>query len=79
MTDQKNKQQQPSQDHNDPNRDQQGKNQHDMGKDKDTQNKSANKQQGSDADDDADTKPGKSTEIGDNPEETKKKIPNMHK
>ena len=79
MNDQKNKQQQPAQGQNDSNRDQQGKNQQDMGKNKDTQNKSANRQQGSDADDDADNEPGKSTQIGDNPEETKKKIPNMHK
>lgn len=79
MSDQKNKQQQPSRDQNDPNRDHQGKNQHDMGKDKDMQNKSANRQQESDADPDADSKPRKSTEIGDDPEETKKKIPNMQK
>ena len=82
MTDPKNQQQQPQQGKNDNNKDQPGKNTPDMGKGKDP-NKTAKKQDAPDPDDEpvteADFNPDPSTQIGDDPEETKKKIPNMQK
>jgi hypothetical protein len=82
MTEQKNQQQSPQQGNNDNNKGQSGKNTPDTGKGNDPY-KMTKKQEAPDPDDEpmtqADFKPDKSTQIGDDPEQTKKKIPNMNK
>ena len=82
MTDQKNQQQPPQQGKNDNNKDQSGKNTPDMGKGKDPK-KTGKKQDAPDPDDEpvkeAAFNPDPSTQIGDDPDEIRKKIPNMQK
>jgi hypothetical protein len=87
MTEQKNQQQQPQQGKNDYNKGQSGQNTPEAGKGNDPHksdpNKMSKKQDAPDPDDEPETegdfKPDKSTQIGDDPEQTKKKIPNMNK
>jgi len=92
MTDQKNQQQQPRQGKNDNNKGQSGTNAPGTGKGNDPHkndphkndpHKMAKKQSAPDPDEEpeteADFNPDKSTQIGDDPEQTKKKIPNMNK
>ncbi|HET6252626.1 MAG TPA: hypothetical protein VFE32_01065 [Puia sp.] len=79
MNDQKNKQQQPNQGNKQQDKDmnQQGHKPNIQNKDKDMNQQGKQDRQSVENDMNEPDQPEKSTQIGDNPDETKKKIPNM--
>jgi hypothetical protein len=77
MNDQKNKQQQPHGNQKDQNKEKEHNTAH---KSDGTAEKHKQERMGSDIENpDQENEPGKKTNISDDPEQTKKKVPNMHK